>query len=173
MEGLPEPYTYAWFKEFLVGLLGIGGTVFATMKWANRKQSELTKTLSAINVTLADQGKRLTDLEEERSHPRPFCHFQKEHILQTSRAEVQRELAIHHESLAELKDVLNDHIKVMNSANVSLALVTQSVASIDKTINNDIKLEIKSINNRLDRRSTDILVTEPLYARRSSDPHGD
>ena len=173
MEGLPEPYTYAWFKEFFIGLASIGGTVWATMKWANRKQTELTKTLAAINTTLVDQGKRLTELEEERSQPRPFCHLQKEQILQISKTEVQRELAIHHESLSDLKDALNDHIKVMTAANLSLALVTQSVSSIEKTISQDIKPEIKSINNRLDRRSHEQLYVDPQYARRVTDPHGE
>ena len=169
MEGLPEPYTYAWFKELVIGLLGIGGTAFATMKWANRKNTEITTTLIAINNTLADQGKRLIELEEERTLPRPFCHYQKEQILQTAKLEVQRELAVHHESLAELKDTISKHIDLMGAANLNLALVTQSVASIDKTITNDIKPELKNINKRLDRRSHDLACVEPPYARRSSD----
>ena len=173
MEGLPPPYSYEWWKEFTLGLIGIGGTVWATLKWASRKNNQLSETLIAINNTLADQGKRLNDLEEERTLARPFCHFQKEQILQTAKSEVQRELAVHHESLAELKDALSDHIKVMNAANLNLALVTQAVSSIDKTITQDIKPEIKSINSRLDRRTNDPLYVDPVYARRSTDSHGE
>lgn len=57
----------------------------------------------------------------------------------------------------------------MGAANLNLALVTQSVASIDKTITNDIKPEIKGIKDRLDRRTHDQICVEPPYSRRSSD----
>jgi chromosome segregation ATPase len=171
MEGLPEPYSYNWWKELLIGVGIVFASVWGTIKWANRKQTGLAQALNNINTSLGDHNRRLLELEAERTMPRPFCHQQKEHILQTAKSEVQRELSLHQESISDLKDTINEHIKVMGSTNLSLALVTQSVKMIETTISEDIKLEIKSINRRLDRRSNDPDYVDPFFARRQSDPH--
>lgn len=169
MNDWPEPYSYAWWKLVWSGTLTILVSVWGTLKWANRKRISFDKTLTSIRASLADQGKRITDLEAERTSARPFCHVQKEVIVSSVKTEIQRELTFHQESISDLKETISEHIRLLGSANVNLAILSQSVASIEKAISEDLKPEIKSINTRLDRRIHDSIFADPLFNRRSTD----